>query len=229
MIQCPSCARQQSPGLTCRGCGAPLAVYLDYFTALGLPRKLTIDLHALETAYHELGRRVHPDRFASDPARVRSASLVAMALLTSSYRELRDPVRRGRYWLELNGEKLAENNRQVPPDLLETVFEVQEQLDELRATACAGSAMELGREVENRRLELVRMHGAVLAGLDVNFARWDASDGSDRAALAALAAELKGILSRIAYLRTLIRDVDRALESRGAAAAGGAGRVHDNV
>ena len=71
-------------------------------------------------------------------AAVRDASLRATALLTRSYRTLRDPVARGLYWLELNGEKLAENNKRVPPDLAELVFEVQEQLAEMQLTRPGG-------------------------------------------------------------------------------------------
>ncbi len=212
-LQCPSCGGQQEPQLICRQCGAPLPAELDCFAALALPRRLTIDPSALEERYHELGRRVHPDRFASSAPRVRAASLAGTALLTRSYRTLRDPASRGLYWLELNGEKLAENNKQVPPELAETVFEVQEQLAELRG-APAGQDGALRREVEARRDELGASMDELREKLAYNFARWDESDGSDRAELVA---ELKSVLSKIAYLRTLIRDVDRELESPKAA------------
>ena len=100
MIECLSCGRQQEPSLICAECGAPLAAPLDCFAALGLPRKLTIDLDALERRYHELSRKIHPDRFASSKPKVRDASVRATATLTRSYRTLRDPVARGLYWLE---------------------------------------------------------------------------------------------------------------------------------
>ena len=64
---------------------------------------------------------------------MRDASLRGTALLTRSYRTLRDPVTRGLYWLELNGRSSLENNNRVPPELAELVFEAQEQLAELRA------------------------------------------------------------------------------------------------
>lgn len=190
----------------------PIPIDLDCFAALGLPRKLTIDPHALEERYHELGRRIHPDRFVSSPPRIRTASLTGTALLTRSYRTLRDSVSRGLYWLELNGEKLAENNRQVPPELAATVFEVQEQLAELRKADSANGA--LRSAVEARRKELGETMDELGGKLAQNFARWDASDGLDRAELVA---ELKATLSKIAYMRTLIRDVDRELDSSKAA------------
>jgi molecular chaperone HscB len=214
MIKCPSCARSQQPRLICQNCGAPLVAEVDYFAALGFAHKLSVDLSALERAYHELGRKIHPDRFAAAGVRVRDASLKATALLTRSYRTLRDPINRGRYWLELNGEKLAENNKRVPPELVEMVFEVQDQLAELRASAGAGDAAELRRGVEERRRELAATMDGLMAALDRNFARWDTEPRDDRKELVA---ELKMILSKIAYLRTLMRDVDRELEDLKAA------------
>jgi len=208
MVQCPSCARRCEPRLTCPECGAPLGVELDLFAALGLPRKLVLDPRELEGRYHEAGRRIHPDRFASAPPAARQASLGSTALLTRAYRTLRDPVSRGRYWLELNGEKLADNNKGVPVELAELVFEVQEQLGELRG-ARNGSAAALGATVRARRAELEELVARTQEGLERNFARWD--EGAEQRQ--ELVRELKSVLSTIAYLRTLARDVDRALES----------------
>ena len=213
MARCPSCAREQEPRLICPECGAPLGVVLDCFAALEIPRKLQLDTDRLERAYHELGRRTHPDRFAASPIAVRDASLRSTALLTRSYRTVRDPVSRGLYWLELNGEKLAENNKQVPPELAETVFEVQEQLAELREARAAGGADELAEQIAERRTELQASMSEAQAELACNFARWDAESNPG----GELTIELKSILSKVAYLRTLIRDVDRELETAKAA------------
>jgi molecular chaperone HscB len=212
MIECPSCGRRQEPSLTCAECGTPLAAPLDCFAALGLPRKLTIDLDALERRYHELSRKIHPDRFASKGPKVRDASLRATATLTRSYRTLRDPVARGLYWLELNGEKLAENNKRVPPELAELVFEVQEQLAEMQLSSDPEAALERATEIAARRIELQFKMDEALAELDRNFAKWDQPADQKMLTL-----ELKTTLSNIAYLRTLIRDVDRALENTKAA------------
>jgi molecular chaperone HscB len=191
--------------LTCEQCGAPLGADLDCFAALGLPRRLVIDAAALERAYHELSRRIHPDRFAQAPARVRDASLRSTALLTRGYRTLRDPVARGLYWLELRGEKLADNNKSVPPDLAELVFEVQDELARMRDASGAEAAAIRERALA-RKAELEAAMGALQDELARNFERWDA--GGDAAALLP---DLKQTLSRIAYMRTLIRDVDREI------------------
>jgi molecular chaperone HscB len=207
--QCPSCARLQEPRLFCSSCGAPLAVELDYFAALGLPRRLRIDLQNLENLYHELGRRVHPDRFADRAASVRTASLSATALLTRAFRTLRDPVSRGLYWLELQSEKLATDNKKVPPELAALIFEVQETLEELRNCA-DGDAQGawLRTQVEERKTALDVSLKESLAALQENFAKWDSAVSANPE----LIVQLKKVLSRIAYLKTLIRDVDRELD-----------------
>ena len=212
MVECLSCGRRQAPQLICADCGTPLSASLDCFAALGLPKKLSIDLAALERIYHELSRKIHPDRFASRDVAIRDASLRATALLTRSYRTLRDPTARGLYWLELNGEKLAENNKRVPPDLAELVFEVQEQLADMQD---APANSELAAGVSKRRGELQARMDETVAELERNFIEWGQSaPGKDHKMLTT---ELKVILSKIAYLRTLIRDVDRALENSKAA------------
>jgi len=215
MIECLSCGRRQEPRLICADCGAPLSASLDSFAALELPRKLSIDLAALERIYHDLSRRIHPDRFASRDPRIRDASLRATALLTRSYRTLRDPTQRGLYWLELNGEKLSENNKRVPAELAELVFEVQEQLASMHDASADSSLI---ADVEKRRIELQATMDETVAELERNFNRWDRVSpeipDQDRKMLTT---ELKAILSKIAYIRTLIRDVDRALENSKAA------------
>lgn len=212
--------------MICASCGAPLPVPadLDSFSALGFPRQLVIETAALETAYHELGRKIHPDRFASSPAGVRALSLSGTALLTRSYRTLRDPVSRGLYWLELQGEKLAENNKNVPPELAEMVFEVQEQLSDLR-DASGDAVTELRSEIEQRRAEIASSIDELGVQLGRNFSKWDASpnqsgnsNGDGRKDVRKdLVAELKTILSKTAYLRTLLRDIERGLETLQAA------------
>jgi len=215
MIECPSCGRRQEPRLICADCGAPLSAELDSFAALDIPRKLSIDLPALERAYHDLSRKLHPDRYASSPVSVRDASLRGTALLTRGYRTLRDPVTRGLYWLELRKEKLAENNKRVPRDLAELVFEVQEHLAGLRdASPGSNSFKAAATEIVAKRTELQGLMDASLSELERNFKGWDESAVGRQATLTM---ELKAILSKIAYLRTLQRDVDNTLESTRAA------------
>ena len=197
--------------MICAVCGAPLSAELDSFAVLELPRKLTIDLPALERVYYQLSRKIHPDRFASTAPAIRDATLRGTALLTRSYRTLRDPVSRGLYWLELRGEKLAENNKRVAPELAEMVFETQEHIAELRdAEPGSDSAREAATQLIEKRTTGQALMDESYAELERNFAAWDEGK-AERAPMLTL--ELKAILSKIAYLKTLLRDVDGALES----------------
>ena len=63
--------------MICDECGVAAPGAARLLRALGFPRKLTIDLVALERRYHDLGRKIHPDRFASSAPNVRDASLRA--------------------------------------------------------------------------------------------------------------------------------------------------------
>jgi hypothetical protein len=64
-------------------------------------------------------------------------------------------------------------------------------------------------DIEAARTELRARQDALLRQLDQNFARWDAGEGE----CGALTCELKQILSALAYLGTLIRDVEKELET----------------
>jgi molecular chaperone HscB len=182
---------------------------LDGFAVLGLERKLLIDLARLEHSYHECGRQVHPDRFAGESASVRAASLKSTANLTRAYRALREPVARGLYWLDLHGRKLSDGNQSVPADLAVTVFAIQEQLAELREPGTTADVPANRIEMQEQRDKVQAELAKALAELNGNFVGWDdRMEGEEEALFAAL----KSVMARIAYLRTLLRDIDRALE-----------------
>jgi hypothetical protein len=112
--------------------------------------------------------------------------------------------------LELHGHQLGENNQQVPTDLAELVFEVQEQLSELRSAReeSEAAARECIIGLTAKRASLQGLMDELYAELIENFAGFDAGGGPDPDQLFV---ELKGILAKIAYLGTLVRDVDREL------------------
>jgi molecular chaperone HscB len=152
------------------------------------------------------------------------------ALVNRAYKTLKDPVARALYWLELHGESLGRDNERVPPALAARVFEVQEQLEELRAARKAGTAAEkpgttaekpgtaAGKpgpaDAETRALTGVRDElradlEACGDRLAANFERTDATPGNGNAAAALT--ETKKILSELHYVRTLMRDVEKEL------------------
>lgn len=210
-LSCWQCGADRAGNLFCPSCAAiqPIPDDADYFQVLGVPRRLLQDQDALQQRFYELHRHWHPDRYQTGPQEARSASLRNTAAVNRAYSTLRDPVERGQYWLTLQGETLGARNNRVPPELAELVFEVQEKLEELRAARGANGAADLRRDLVAVHAELLQGQIALLEQLDANFARWDA--GSEDAAT--LNRELKATLSALAYLRRLIRDVEKELET----------------
>jgi molecular chaperone HscB len=211
-VNCWHCGAEHAPDYFCPACNAiqPLPDQADYFQVMGIPRRLGVDVAALQERYYELHRRLHPDRFQTSAQEARVASLRNTAAVNRAYRTLRDPVDRGLYWLMLQGESLGANNNRVPPDLAELVFELQEKLEELRSARTSnGAAAALAHDIATAHTELLERQDTLMKQLEENFARWDTAATDAQA----LTRELKTTLSALAYLGTLIRDVEKALET----------------
>src|ERR1700680_3580519 len=115
----------------------------DHFLLFGLPRKLWVEMSALEKKFLELSWKLHPDKFVNAGAAEQELSLQRISELNDAYRVLRDPVARVEYLLEIEGmRKEGEQKQQAPPELLEEVFELNESLDELREAKSAGANLD---------------------------------------------------------------------------------------
>jgi molecular chaperone HscB len=201
---CWRCDSRVGLAPACGTCHAPqpVAADVDHYDILGIERSLAVDLSALERRYHDLARSVHPDRHQVGTARSTELSVQATAALNRAYRTLREPIARGRYWLELHGRSLAEDNNRVPPALATLVFDVHEQLEELRA---APHAAGVRAGVETARAELKERLATEIADLEGCYAHWGGA--TDAAALDVL----KRRLTEVSYLKTLLGDVEGAL------------------
>src|SRR5260370_560379 len=111
----------------------------DYFEVFGLPRKLQVDLDALQRRFYELSRRYHPDFHQGADAATQSQALESSALVNRAYRALRDPVARVGYLIALEeGREVREETSarpKAPLDLLEEGLGVQGPLQEANAPA----------------------------------------------------------------------------------------------
>jgi molecular chaperone HscB len=181
----------------------PLPPGADLFAVLGLPRRLTVDAADLERRYHAASRAVHPDRHQTASDRERELSLAASAAVNRAYRTLKDPVARGRYWLELHDTRLGDDGPHVPAGIAADVFETQEKLEELRHAGEGSAADALRREVHGIRQ---RFAGRLTALRDELLARYADGNGAG-----VPLDELKRRLSEIAYLRTLVGDIDATM------------------
>ena len=219
----------------CRDCGggAPVDVHFcpqctkilslgrhgDYFTFMGLPHRLNLETAELERRFRALSRQFHPDFFYNATPVERLASLERSSYLNDAYRTLRDAVTRLQYVLQIEGLSPAgpaDASRQVPPSLLENVFALNEELDEVRAARANGAPADVwqGRlerargPIEAKRVE----HEAQLQELA---ARWDAladrpPDEVDRRAV--LHALADRFLERN-YITNLLAGIERELNT----------------
>jgi molecular chaperone HscB len=222
---CGSCGKVQPP--------APV----DYFAFFGLPRKLNVDVSALEKEFYGLSRKLHPDLTARASAQEQEWSLEQSSMLNDAYRTLRDPIRRTEYLLHLEGVELEEQSKSatekaratgetkkqiVPPDLLEEVFELNMQLEELRMHKKMGEDdPALIEEIGTQKLELEAKHDALLEELKTQWKAWDAlvvrgqdrAQESNSAERSQVIAKMVDVLNRRNYIRNLVRDVTAVLES----------------
>jgi molecular chaperone HscB len=199
---CESCGKVQPP------------VPVDYFTFFGLPPKLHVDVPALEKSFYELSRKLHPDLNARAGSQEQEWSMEQSSLLNDAYRTLKDPIKRTEYLLHLEGVVMEEQSKSateharatgeikkqiVPPDLLEEVFELNMQLE----------------EIGKQKLSLEAKHAALLQELQSYWKDWDSlvdrgNSTTDERAQATN--KMVDVLNRRNYIRNLVRDVNAALE-----------------
>ena len=185
----------------------------DHFLLFGLPRKLWIEMSALEKKFLQLSWKLHPDKFVNASAEEQELSLKRSSELNDAYRVLRDPVARVEYLLELEGmRKEGEHKQQAPPELLEEVFELNESLDELReAKASGGDLASLKTRLESAEKSFQVKLGEVDARLQETARQWDAAIDADASDTdrKGIMARLNELLNRRSYIRNLVTDVQK--------------------
>jgi len=220
----------------CESCGKVQPPHpVDYFTFFGLPPKLNLDAAALEKDFYDLSRKLHPDLNATTGSQEQEWSLEQSSLLNDAYRTLRDPIKRTQYLLHLEGIQLEEQSKSateqarssgeikkqiVPPDLLEEVFELNMQMEELRANKKLGEDdPALAAEIAKHKVAFEAKHEALLQELQKYWADWDSlidrNHGSKAPAedRAKITSKMVDVLNRRNYIRNLLRDVNEAVES----------------
>ncbi|HEU0122078.1 MAG TPA: Fe-S protein assembly co-chaperone HscB [Bryobacteraceae bacterium] len=173
----------------------------DYFAIFGIERKLALDLEDLQRRFYARSRDWHPDRHVRAGAQQLAFAEEASATLNDAWRVLRDPVARAEYVLKTEGFDIGEQRgRDVPPELLEEVFELNMALEEAR-TGDAGAKAEVAAALTRFKSLL----SALDAERDSLFAVYDAAPSNETLA------RLRGLLNRRKYLQNLVRDASAAL------------------
>ncbi len=210
--RCRDCGAESRDLHICSACGRvlPLTEGSDYFSFFGLPKKLRLDEAALEKTFYALSRKLHPDYFMTAGDEQRQASIERSSMLNDAYRTLKDAVSRAQYLLALEGLKEAE--KKAPPDLLEEVFELNLQVEELKMAKKMADAEEVAqaRAALNQTLVGLQQRLDVLdQRLLAQFDEWDAavSKAVGNEARQAILHRLSELLAHRSYLRNLVRDI----------------------
>jgi molecular chaperone HscB len=200
---CPQCSRILS-----------LARHGDYFAFLGLPRRLGLDAQDLERRFRELSRQLHPDYFYNASSSERLASLERSSYLNDAFRTLRNPASRLEYLLSLEGLAPAKGDSRtaaVPASLLEQVFELNEQLDEIREQREAGAEpASLQRQLAAARRPIEERRAQHEARVEALSRQWDGlgADAPDTERRATLESLRECLLERN-YINNLMATIDR--------------------
>ena len=216
-LVCWNCHERVQGTHFCASCGKlqQISASEDYFALFGMPRKLWIEMSALEQKFLQLSWKLHPDNFVNATETERELSLKRSSELNDAYRVLRDPVARVEYLLGLeNMRKEGEHKQQAPPELLEEVFELNESLDELREAKSAGGDLAgLKSRLESAEKNFGEKLSEVDAQLQETARTWDAAvDASaDEAARKKIMARLNDLLNRRSYIRNLVVNVAKEL------------------
>jgi molecular chaperone HscB len=186
---------------------------VDYFAIFGLPRKLWIEMSALEQKFLQMSWKLHPDNFVNAPEPEREVSLKRSSELNDAYRTLRDPVVRVEYLLEIEGaRKEGQHKQQAPPELLEEVFELNESLDELReAKASGGDLGTLKVRLEAAEKNFQEKLGELDTQLQSAALEWDAALLGEAATRKQIKERLNELLNRRSYIRNLVTNVQKEL------------------
>lgn len=120
----------------------------NYFELFGLPVVYDIDAAVLSAHYRELQRNIHPDKFTQAADTERRLAMQLTARANEALQTLKDPVRRGRYMLELRGVNTdEETDTAMNPEFLMAQMAVRERLEQARATRDVAAARALEGEL----------------------------------------------------------------------------------
>jgi len=192
----------------------PVSKDTDYFTCLGFPRRLALDPKQLEAKFYELSRTFHPDFYQTKSTNEQTISLSNAAVLNTAYRTLRDPIQRAEYLLALETGSVKDIRTSPPADLFEEILELQDTLEEYRASdrgSDQGHRLRATLQTEQEALE--RRKGEMESQLRRLFADWDKLQDTGEATSQARAErdrilkQMRALLSHRTYVNNIVNDL----------------------
>lgn len=164
------------------------------FVLLGIEPRYDVDKGALERAFFERSKELHPDRFAGAPAAERVAALSKARALNDAYALLKQDAARAEYLLARQGLVIGDNER-IDPALVMELLEERETLAEARIAGDLARVQTLSAAMRTRK---VRALEAVMAGFQAG--AWES---------------VKQQLILLRYVERYLEECDAALDDEG--------------
>ncbi len=213
---CWHCQSEMSGEYFCERCVKvqPVSNDTDYFTCLGFPRRLTVDPKKLEAKFYELSRAFHPDFYQTKSPTEQTISLGNAAVLNTAYRTLRDPIQRAEYLLALEAGSVKDIRTSPPADLFEEILELQDTLDQYRASdhdSDEGHRLRATLQTEQQTLE--RRREEMESQLRQLFTDWDQLQERAEATSQArverdrILKHMRDLLSNRTYINNIVSDL----------------------
>ena len=213
---CWHCQSEMSGEYFCERCVKvqPVSKDTDYFTCLGFPRRLTLDPKKLEAKFYEMSRAFHPDFYQAKSPKEQTISLSNAAVLNTAYRTLRDPIQRAEYLLALESGSVKDIRTSPPADLFEEILELQDTLEQYRASdreSDQGHRLRETLQTEQQTLE--RRREEMESQLRHLFSEWDQLQDRGEATSQARAErdrilkQMRELLSHRTYINNIVNDL----------------------
>lgn len=137
----------------------------DFFGIFDLPHQFRLDSAVLDQRYRALQAEVHPDRAAHLPPAEQRRAMQLATHVNEAYQTLRDPLRRGRYLLQLAGvDTQEETNTAMPLDFLTQQMEWREALEQARAVRDMDALIALESRMQGLQRQLLEQLAVALEG-----------------------------------------------------------------
>jgi molecular chaperone HscB len=159
----------------------------DFFSILGVPRKLVIDSAEAHRSLQDLQMVLHPDKFAVKSRKEQEISRSVSTFLNQAYQTISDPFSRMFYILSLEGMERETLGNIMDQDFLEEMME----------------KMELANDLEVNSEEFLDLQDGNYDAMEKQFRR--AADAIDRRNFSE-AGRAAGILNYLNRINVTLRD-----------------------
>jgi len=102
----------------------------DFFELFSMKPSFDLDVKSLHKTYQQLQLLVHPDKYQTKSSNELEFSEKHSTIISHAYNTLKEPSLRAKYLLQLYGVKLNENDKNVDPEYLMWVLDIQERIAE---------------------------------------------------------------------------------------------------